>query len=510
MKVVTGEEMHQIDRYTMESIGLQEELLMENAGQALFLALEKEKSVQEANRIAVFIGAGNNGGDGFVVGRLLNEKGYLVDVWTIPPIDRIRGTAKTHANIYQRCGYKFREYQEEYETFYRNINHYDVIVDGLLGTGIRGEVRKPYDEVIAAVNESKAKVFSIDVPSGIPSSTENEQREVLGVKADKTFTLQAPKLTAFHFPYASFYGEQITLDIGIPAAAFQKMNIHRELWDETRVRNSLPKRSDHAHKGDFGRALIIGGSRTMPGAPILTTRACLRAGAGLTTLATPLSVATAAASQAPEAMVHPLANEHEQEEWMSSVVSVLESNRFDGIAIGPGIGRDQRFSIFDMFSGFQGPVIMDADAIHNVAYEKERLKEASFPVVLTPHPGEMAVLTGETVENVEQDRFHVAKAFAMDFGVYLVLKGRYTIVTAPDGKQWINPTGNPSLAKGGSGDILTGAILAFCLQHESIQEALCNAVYIHGYVADQLVECGASPMGLVASDLINEWPYAFR
>ncbi|WP_416148584.1 NAD(P)H-hydrate dehydratase [Salipaludibacillus sp. HK11] len=506
MYVVTGGEMHQIDRYTMDQLGLSEEILMENAGQAFVRHLLTSVSIDE--KVIVLIGAGNNGGDGFVISRLLAEKGFQFEIWVVPPVERVKGTARFHMDIFKRCGYSFIEYEANSIGFRESLNTCSVIIDALLGTGVKGNLRKPYAYVIKAVNESEKRIISVDIPSGVPSS--EGEAEVYGVIANETFTFQAPKLSAFVYPSALHFGEVHTLEIGIPKIAFTEVAPQRQLITEKRVRTTLAKRPADAHKGKAGRALIIGGTQEMTGAPVLTTDACLRAGAGLATMAIPACIHPIVTQKLTEStfMKLPDAEGEIRSDVLKEEISYIQ---YDGIAIGPGMGRNISKPIYEALRSFNGPVVIDADGLYHMSNELHRWCEEprSGPTIITPHPGEMALLTGRTIKEVEEHRFEYTLDFAKKYQMYVVLKGPFTIVTTPVGEQWVNTTGNASLAKGGSGDVLTGMILALVLQQHSVIDAICNAVHIHGKLADKMIETH-DIFSVKASDLIHSLPRVLR
>lgn len=505
MYVVTGGEMHQIDRFTIDQIGLSEETLMENAGQAFVGHLLT--SISKQDKVIVLIGAGNNGGDGFAIARLLAEKGYQLETWVIPLEERIKGAAKSHLDIYKRCGYSFISYDQHHDQFSNSLSGGSIIVDALLGTGVQGQLRQPYLEVIRTVNESEKRVISVDIPSGLSSSEDG--RETIAIIADETYTIQAPKVSRFVYPAAANYGEVHIIDIGIPRLAFREVSSSRQLITEGKVRSTLIKRATDAHKGKAGRALVIGGALTMTGAPVLTTGACLRSGAGLVTMAVP-SCIHAVVSQLSTESTFMLLKENEGE-VSSKALMEIDFQPFDGIAIGTGLGRRISKSIFDALQSFKGPLVIDADGLYHMSKELHRWHDQarSVTTVITPHPGEMAMLTGLTVSEIEKNRFESSRNFAMKYQIYVVLKGPFTIVTTPDGDQWVNETGNASLAKGGSGDVLTGILLAFLIQQHSVVDAICNAVHIHGKLADKMLETH-DILSVNASDLVHSLPRVLR
>jgi hydroxyethylthiazole kinase-like uncharacterized protein yjeF len=495
MRVVTAAEMYAIDHDTIQNIGISDDSLMENAGQALFNVLKER--IPRSARVAVLSGTGNNGGDGFVVARMLKSYGYDTELWLVPPKEKIKGAAKTALGVYERSGYDIKEYIGNEQYFAEQIRHYDVIIDALLGIGIQGAVRSPYKEIIELVNRSDAIVYAIDIPSGTPADGGEVET---AVRADVTITIQCPKLGAYTFPTADYYGELLVVDIGIPPVAVERNAAIRSTWEEEDVVRTLPKRNRSSHKGTYGKLLVVGGSRPMTGAITLTAKAALRSGAGLLTMAVPDDIYSVVANRVPEAMYYPCPS---RDGSFSGVIDVSTLD-IDAIAIGPGMGRtDGARQLVRALLQQPVPMVMDADALFFWNEYASFVRERKSVTIVTPHPGEMARMLDLSIRDVEKDRFGISKRLATDYGIYVVLKGPYTIVTTPDGSQYVNTTGNPAMAKGGSGDVLTGMIAAFLMQHHSAQEAISNAVWIHGKAADMLVENGHSQWDLLAGDLID-------
>ncbi|WP_377891900.1 NAD(P)H-hydrate dehydratase [Alkalihalobacillus sp. R86527] len=494
MRIVSGEEMYEADRFAMEEIGLSGAMLMENAGKALFDAMKERLKDQ---RIAVVIGTGNNGGDGFVLSRYLKEHGYEVDVWVVPPVKKLKGDAKTHFTIFRNSGFEWRALNEE---LVNHLDHYTVMIDCLLGLGISGPIRSPYKELIQGINKSEISVYSVDLPSGLKSDGGYEG-EAEPIRAERTYTLQAPKTGAFIYPDAEYYGELEILNIGLPHIAFEKSQ-SKKIWTNDDVANTLSDRTASSHKGSHGKGLVIGGSSGMAGAPIMTAKAAYRSGAGLIQAAVPEEILSVIAGALIEAIF---------QGWPSDgghfTGEILGELSFDGIAAGPGLGREKGGrKLVQTVMGADCLLVLDADALYHLSGLKEQLIKRQAPTILTPHPGEMARLTGYSIADIQKNRFEISYRFAREFGVYLVLKGPYTLVTDPDGNQFVNPTGNPALAKGGSGDVLTGMVLAFAMHTPSIQEGISNAVYLHGKAADMLVQSAHSTLDVLATDVIEQIP----
>ncbi|MFV8830055.1 NAD(P)H-hydrate dehydratase [Alkalihalobacterium sp. APHAB7] len=503
MRIVTAAEMYKMDTYTIEKIGIREDTLMESAGQAVANLMMKK--LTPSQNIMIVAGAGNNGGDGFVIARILKSYGYRVDLWIIPPPEKIKGAAKHALDVYFRSGYDVEYFTKNEEKFFKVMSTYEVIIDCLLGIGVKGDLRPPYNLIVQEVNGLKSvQVISVDVPSGVAT----DGGEVIeAIKADATITIQNPKVGAFTYPAAYYYGAVSVADIGIPPLVVDECTERKELWTEQHVLKHLPTRLPNVHKGTNGKGLLIGGSRQMTGAVMLSAKAALRSGAGLLTVAVPDVIHPIVATHCLEAMYLPCATEkgHFQGEL------AVDFGAFDAVAVGPGMGRTiGGQKVVGEVLKHEAPVVLDADALFHVKDLLPLLKERKDPTVLTPHTGEMARLCGMPILEVEQKRFELSKQFAEEHGVYLVLKGPFTIVTTPRGEQFVNPTGNAGLAKGGSGDVLTGMVLAFIMQKASIQAAISNAVFVHGKAADLLLEGQHTLTDIMATDVIEKIPNALK
>ncbi|MFZ4454451.1 NAD(P)H-hydrate dehydratase [Salibacterium aidingense] len=507
MQVVTGEEMRKIDRFAMDELGMKEELLMENAGRAAARQLEKHYGSSAGKKVAVLIGKGNNGGDGFVIARILLEKGWHLDTWLLSEAEQFKGAARYHKELYEHCGYEWQYWSPK--TMVHLQDEYSIMIDAMLGTGVTGELREPFKEAAALMNNSKGKVVSIDVPSGIPSG--EEPVPDTAVKADMTITLQAPKVSAYLYPAKHHYGQLLVTDIGIPAKAMQVQQDGKREWREGDVVRTLPGRSAAAYKGSHGKGLLIGGSQKMPGAPAMASSACLYSGAGLLTAAVPFSAMTALAASQPEVMLTPLPEENGYVAPQVTAVN-LPIEAYDSIAAGPGLGRGEgtRALVKHLVSKADVPLLLDADGLYFLPELEREVMERRSPLILTPHPGEMAHLAGVSISDVNRHRFTLSQNYARQHKCYVVLKGPDTIVTTPEGRQYVNTTGNEILARGGTGDILTGIMLGLVLQKGEISAAASNAVYLHGYAADLAVQEEFHSYSMASTDLIRYLPPAFR
>ncbi|WP_240407273.1 NAD(P)H-hydrate dehydratase [Gracilibacillus halophilus] len=454
--------------------------------------------------ITIVIGGGNNGGDGFVIARCLKEKGYQHHACQLVPDQKIKGDALYHKQVYEQFGGMI-ERVETLDQLKEKCASSDVVVDAVLGIGITGTIREPLRRMIEVINEAEAVVFSVDIPSGLPAN-ENEVVD-MSVNADYTFVVEAPKQSAFVEGLAPYYGEWEVVSIGIPLAAFSDQKQMR--WQHMDVQRTFPKRTSFSHKGSHGKGAVVGGQLSMPGSVALTARAALRSGAGLLTVATVKDNIPVVANQCVEAMYHVWRDD--QGILIDDSVSSL--NHYDAIAIGMGMGRadeSQKLTL-RIVNEINRPVIVDADGLYHIKSDLEVVRARLAPLVITPHLGEMAMLTETTIAEIKQAPFSITKQFAQKYQVYVVLKGKFTIITTPRGEQVVTDTGNPGLAKGGSGDVLSGVILAFMMQHNERLPAIANACYLHGLTADMSITSGRhTETDLLASDVIDELSVAFR
>jgi len=493
-RLLTSAECRQLDKLAAEKYGVPVSALMENAGRAV---AEATVPACASGRVIVFAGTGNNGGDGFVAARHLREHGLKVEVWLAGTAEKIQGEAR--ANLDKLATFGIPVSTAEPPT----AQHGDAIVDALLGTGLTRPAEGRYADGIAAIHQGRhagAHVIAVDIPSGLDADT----GQPLGpcVAAQLTITMGAVKPGLCLEPGASLAGELHVADIGFPAAALDEIAGKLELLDEAAVRHLFAPRPRDSNKGTFGHLLVCAGSPGKAGAASLCVGAALRSGAGLVTLASRPAVAERLWTAHPEAMAIPLT-------WtgplgspdIAPLAAALAGK--SAFAAGPGIprGPDTAAALAELLSGFAGPSVLDADALNAFAENLPLLRRAKGPLVLTPHPGEMARLCGKPIAEVQRDRIGVAKAFAAEHGVTLVLKGARTVVAAADGSAWIVPTGNPGLAHGGTGDVLCGLIGGLLAQGMPPAEAARAGAYVHGLAGDFAVR-HSGERGLVAADVI--------
>ncbi len=468
VKAVTAEQMRELDARAIAA-GTPVEVLMERAGAAVAQAVQSLLPASGKRSVWVFAGKGNNGGDAFVAARLLAGAGCAVTVVLLSTREELGEAARRQL---RKLG-QIPVY--DWPLPKRGPARPAVVLDGLLGIGLKGEVREPFAAAIRFINEQTAPVVAIDVPSGLGTAT--------CVRATLTVTMGLPKVDLLRAP--DVVGEIVVADIGLDSGG---VVTEVELITAADVKPLLPPRRRSAHKGDFGRLLIVAGSEGYTGAPVLCASAAARSGAGLVTLAVPRGIYPIVAAQCPpEVMPRPLEN--------------LDYAMFDALAVGPGIGREVPW-LFPLITGSGKPLVLDADALNALAGQLGVLKGARC--VLTPHPGEMARLTGQPVG----DRWETARTFARQHNVTVVLKGAGTVVTDAAGPLWVNWTGNPGMAKGGMGDALTGMIGALLAQGLTLTDAARAAVHVHGLAGD-LARRRHSEIAMQTTDLIAELGAAF-
>ncbi len=507
MKIVTAAEMRAIDRASSERFGVPSLTLMENAGAAVADFVLNDYSA--ARRVGVICGKGNNGGDGFVAARRLAEAGREVRLLLLCEPGELRGDAEV---MFRQLPLKpglARTSEEFRSPPAQAVFECDVLLDAVLGTGFRRPVTGLYAEAIARFAQAKAPIVAVDIPSGLDADAMDGAATGPVVPACATVTFTAPRLAHVFSPAVK--GVVVVAPIGSPEEAIQSA-LNLELITPGDIREMVAPRPRDSHKGMYGHVLVIGGSLGKAGAAGMAGMAALRAGAGLVTVATAQSVLPTVAGFAPELMTEPLP----ETEAGTISLRAREYGRLDSIikgktvlAIGPGISRQTETSelVRMLVKGSQFPMVVDADGLN--AFEGRAQELTGRPLVITPHPGEMARLAQLSTKQIQENRLQVAREFATRHGITTVLKGNRTLVAQADGKAWVNPTGNPGMASGGMGDILTGLVAGLLAQTTHSTTAVTAAVYLHGRAGD--VACEKSgEQSLVATDLLAALPEAFR
>ncbi|KUK41374.1 MAG: Carbohydrate kinase, YjeF related protein [Clostridia bacterium 62_21] len=527
MRLVTAQEMREIDRAAIESHRIPGLLLMENAGRAVCQAVCDLLGTLKGKVVFVLAGKGNNGGDGFVAARHLLNGGAHVRVMLATEPDKVTGDARVNLDIWLCLGQKlyFLSDRNALQVLQLGLMQADAVIDALYGTGFRGVIRDRPAKAVETVNQSGRPVVAVDIPSGVEADTGKVHGPA--IRATRTVTFGLPKLGLVLEPGASYAGEITVADISLPRALLEggrRFLLTREL-----VASWLPRRAPEAHKGIFGHVLVVGGSRGMVGAACMAAMAALRVGAGLVTLAVPRSLQDVAASKVTEAMTLGLPEGQEGHLGRTARDEIVHFLKRSGavLALGPvlGVHPETTALVCELLAEAEAPCVVDADGLNALAaaMHAEGSRESaaadagviSLPVrplgrlVLTPHPGEMARLLGVSSKEVQDDRLGTAERTAAGWNCTVVLKGARTVVAAPDGTTYVNATGNPGMATGGSGDVLTGAVAGLLAQGLEPVRAAAAAVYLHGRAGDLAAETKGQP-GLIAGDILDRLPEAIK
>jgi len=519
MKVVCPATMREMDRKAIEDMGIPGIVLMENAGREVALAVKRmtdaavktgppDKSLRKA---ALFCGKGNNGGDGFVAARHLANMGFRPMVFLVAGADEIKGDAATNYRIILSMKipvYTVKDDKDLAKSRLLCLNA-GIIVDALFGTGLRGEVSGLSRQAIELINDMGIPVVAVDIPSGISGET----GKVLGVaiKARETVTMGLPKMGLALFPGAAYAGKITVADIGMPASVIEDAKAEAEILEKDLIRSFFKPYPPDAHKGTFGRVFILAGSAGFTGAAALAGMAAARSGAGLVTLGIPESLNGILEVKLTEVMTLPLPETPGRSLSIKALDKTLEfCSHCDAVAIGPGLSQQEETQDFirQFAAACPAPMVIDADGLNALAGRPGIDAPFKAPAVITPHPGEMARLLGTTPDAVQQDRPGSVREAAKRFNCTALLKGARTLIAAPGGGLWINPTGNPGMATGGSGDVLAGMIAAFLARGMAPDQAAAAGAYLHGLSGD-LAAAAKGELSLIAGDLLDFLPEAF-
>ncbi len=503
MKIVTAEQMRRIDEVAIRERGIAGSVLMERAGKAVAReAMERF----EPHSVAVVAGKGNNGGDGFVAARELHLRGVRTVVYPLFDPAEARGDAlealrRLPPDVPVQPPPSPAQLREE-------LVRYDLVIDAILGTGLKGPVEGPLAEAIEAINACQTNVLAVDVPSGLLAG----ERQSGGphVRAQVTVTMGLPKLGLIVEPGRSAAGIVSVADIGFPTDLIENPSMDLNLLTPEELRRWLPPRPPAGHKGTFGRVLILAGSEGMTGAAVLTARAAVRSGAGLVYVAYPRPLGPILETQLIEPVKRPLAGRLRWFTEAQAAAALKEADGVQAVALGPGLGRrpTTRGFVLKVLARLKIPVLVDADAVCLMAGRLEAVARRPGPTVLTPHPGELATLLDRSTSDILAERLTVGRDLATRHGFVVVLKGAQTVVAAPDGQRYINPSGNTGLAKGGSGDVLTGLLTGLLGQGVGPLQAAALAVFLHGVAADKAAQrIGVRAMN--PSDVIDHLGEAF-
>lgn len=524
MIVLSPEEMRKVDKKAVEA-GFPELILMEIAGRGVAekarLILERSGNEHEhphehdhkhqnnhdnyKDKVLIIAGKGNNGGDGLVAARYLDIWGFRVKVLLLAAEEELKASSLENCNLCTLRGIDI-EYLEgidegklkEIENLIRDA---DLLIDAMLGTGIKGSVKQPYSILIDLINQAANSVLAVDIPSGIDGGN----AKILGkaIRADFTITMAYPKLGLLAFPGRNYCGEIEIVDLGIPVEYALEQNPTHFVLDNDEALYLLPERAKNSHKGSFGKVGVIGGSPGMSGAPFLTGFAALNVGAGLVRVAVPEEIQSIVAGYSPELMTIGLKSSEDflEREDLDKIDKLMDNSTV--MAVGPGLGvSDASSQILEkLLREYPGTIIIDADGINSLN-NFELLSKREKPTILTPHPGEMAGLLGKDIQDIQADRINIARNFALDYNVFLILKGAATVIALPEGIIYINPSGNEGMATAGSGDVLTGIIAGLLGMGLEAADAAILSPYLHGLAGD-IATAELSSYSMTAGDIIT-------
>jgi ADP-dependent NAD(P)H-hydrate dehydratase / NAD(P)H-hydrate epimerase len=504
MKVASVAEMRAMDRHAAEKLSIREDILMEQAGMAAYCVLSREAAV-EGLRCVIMCGPGNNGGDGFVVARLLHANGARVKVFLAGAEGKFKGAAKSNLDIIKKLPIEIDRI-ESAAAVRNEIMHSQVLVDALLGTGLDREVTGLFGDLIRLMNESGKKILSLDIPSGINGDT----GAVMGaaVRADYTVTFGLPKIGNMLYPGYGHCGKLHLTHISFPPSLHDDGKLKIQLNGHI----PLPLRPPDAHKGMMGKALFIAGSASYFGAPYFSALSFLKAGGGYAYLATPRSMAPVIAQKGSEIVFLP------QDETPAGSISLKNkkqllalADNMDMVVIGPGLSLEDETCrlVRELAGAIKKPLLIDGDGISALSNNLKVIRQRQAPTVLTPHLGEMTRLAKQDITVVESHKIPVLQKTADELGAILVMKGAHSLIGAPDGQVFINLSGNPGMATAGSGDVLTGAIAAMFGLGLPLEEAVRKGVFIHGFAGD-LAAADRGEDGITASDVLEYLPLALK
>lgn len=499
MKILTSSQLKELDKYTIVHEPIASIDLMERTAIALTNAIIRRWD--KSFKMVVFAGPGNNGGDALAVARMLSQRGYHVEVFLFNTKDQLSAECQTNLDRLKTCGsIYFTEINKHFDPPTLSESH--VVIDGLFGSGLNKPLSGGFAAVVKYINASKAQVVAIDIPSGLmgEDNTYNIRQNI--VHADVTLSIQLPKLS-FLFPEnEDVVGEWELLDIGLKQSYIDAASSPFSILREEIIRPIIKPRKRFAHKGSFGHGLLIAGSYGMAGASILSAKACLRSGIGLLTVHAPIHNHDILQISVPEAIVQ--TDIHER-----YFAQPTDLSRYKAIAIGPGLGQeeDTALAMMEQIQGSNLPIILDADAINILSTHRNWLSRLPKRCILTPHLGELERLIGKCMDTYE--RLTKVKELAAYLQSYIIVKGAWTTIVTPEGEYHFNPTGNPGMATAGSGDVLTGILLALVAQGYSREEACKLGVYIHGLAGDIAAE-EMTETSMTSSDIINALPSAWK
>jgi NAD(P)H-hydrate epimerase len=510
LKVLNSQEAQQLDEKTQNQYGISTQILMEIAGLKCAQAISEIFPDIKNKKVAVFVGPGNNGGDGLVLARHLFNQGVAIRVFLLGQKEKLKTLSKKNLQILENMKVIATQINssEQLKILKPDIRAADIIVDAIFGVGLKRQVEGLYEETIETINYLNIPVVSIDIPSGLDS----DRGISLGacICADYTITLGLPKVGLLIYPGAGYAGQLSLVDIGFPKELTTSNELKTNLITPEEAFSLLPERRPDAHKGDCGKVFVIAGSTGLTGAAVLTCLGALKIGAGLVKLGVPSTLNPIMEVKLTEVMTEPLPEKGKGylgPEAHEKVMELIKES--DVVAIGPGLGKNPETKelIERIIKESEVPLVIDADGLNLISSDISLLKSANTQIVLTPHPGEMGRLIDKTSREVQENRIDFSKNLAYQLQVIVVLKGARTIIADPEGQVFINITGNSAMATGGTGDVLTGMIAGLIAQGQTPLNSSILGVYLHGLTGD-LVFQEKGTLSLIASDLLEKLPLA--
>ncbi len=504
MKISNVEEMRDLDKSAIENFGITQELLMENAGEAVYFAILKEHGV-ENKKFAVFCGIGNNGGDGLVVARKVHSTGGDVRIFLLGDEKKFKGSAKKNFEIASGLPLKIIRVHS-IESIKDEVATCDAIVDALFGTGLTRAVEGLYKEVIRLINQSGKPVFSVDIPSGINGNTGLIMGEA--VRADFTITFGLPKIGNMLYPGFKNCGKLYVTHISFPPSLYNKEPLKVAISQPL----ELPARDENGHKGSFGDVLFIAGASSYLGAPYFSAFSFLKAGGGYSRLASPSSIAPFIATKGSEIVFVPLEETSSVSIALKNKEKLLEiSEQVDMVVLGPGLSLNEETQelVRQLAREIKKPLLIDGDGITAISDEIKCIKERQYPTILTPHPGEMSRIAKISIKDVLENKIPLVQKEAKNLNAHIVLKGAHSLIGYPDELVFVNMSGNSGMATAGSGDVLTGTIAAMYGLGLGLEEALRTGVFLHGFSGDLAAEEKGED-GITAQDILDYLPCALK
>ncbi len=506
IKLAASQVMRDLDAAAINDYGIPGVVLMENAGRSTVDIIQAHHGPLNGKKFVVVTGPGNNGGDGLVIARYLHQLGAVPKVFMLVPAAKMTGDAAVNLSIVEKLPIELQQVTDDLNELKTALRESELVIDAIFGTGLRREVSGRFAAVIRLINDSKRPVTAVDIPSGLNS--DSGQVMGTGVKAALTVTYGLAKPGQVIYPGADLVGRLEVVDIGIPPEVVEGAGINLELLRQPEVSALLGERPADSHKGSFGHLLVLAGSRGKTGAAILCAQGALRTGPGLVTMGSPQALNTIYETRLAEAMTFSLSGDDflTMDDY-PAIIQALSGKQ--AVVLGPGLGQDAatRDLVVKLYNELETPMLIDADGL-NCLKDDLRPRSGEPWRVLTPHPGEMARLTGMSSRDLQTKRLETALSFARRQGVILVLKGAATIIAHPQGMAAINSSGNPGMAAGGMGDVLSGIIGGLLAQGLSAWDAARLGVYIHGRAADRLAQ--QAPAGFLASEVADEVPLTLK